>query len=102
MTYDYRAQVLEELQTHGIRPKPTTPPALVHEFVSDLYRYELRRLRDRQIRGEIQKARLLNTRRRAEEEVPPDVGPGQVVDGGFASGPSPSTRIAGTTSRLAS
>ncbi len=55
MTYDYRAQVLEELQTHGIRPKPTTPPTLVHEFVSDLYRYELRRLRDRQIRGEIQK-----------------------------------------------
>ena len=55
MTYDYRAQVLEELQTHGIRPKPTTPPALVHDFVSDLYRYELRRLRDRQIRGEIQK-----------------------------------------------
>ena len=55
MTYDYRAQVLTELQTHGIRPKPTTPPTLVHEFVSDLYRYELRRLRDRQIRGEIQK-----------------------------------------------
>ena len=55
MTYDYRAQVLEELQTHGVRPKPTTPPTLVHEFVSDLYRYELRRLRNRQIRGEIQK-----------------------------------------------
>ena len=55
MTYDYRAQVLVELQTHGIRPKLTTPPTLVHEFVSDLYRYELRRLRDRQIRGEIPK-----------------------------------------------
>ena len=55
MTYDYRAQVLVELQTHGIRPKPTTPPTLVHEFVSDLYRYELRRLRDRQILGEIPK-----------------------------------------------
>ena len=55
MTYDYRAQVLAELQTHGIRPKPTTSPTLVHEFVSDLYRYELRRLRDRKIRGEIPK-----------------------------------------------
>ena len=55
MTYDYRAPVLAELKTHGIRPKSTTPPTLVHEFVSDLYRYELRRLRDRQIRGEIPK-----------------------------------------------
>jgi hypothetical protein len=28
----------------------------VHEFVNDLYRYELRRLRDRLIRGEIARA----------------------------------------------
>ena len=55
MTYRYRPQVLEELQTHGVHPTPRTPPSLVHEFVSDLYRYELRRLRDRQVRGEIPK-----------------------------------------------
>ena len=48
-------KVLEELEKHGIRPRPTTPPELVHEFVSDLYRYELRRLRDRLRRGEIPK-----------------------------------------------
>ena len=54
-TYDYQPQVLAELEIHGIRPKRTTPPALVHEFVSDLYRFELRRLRDRQVRGEIPK-----------------------------------------------
>ena len=53
MTYEYRPHVLEELATHGVRPKSTTSPALVHEFVSDLYRFELRRLRDRQVRGEI-------------------------------------------------
>jgi hypothetical protein len=27
----------------------------VHEFVSDLYRFELRRLKQRQVRGEIEK-----------------------------------------------
>lgn len=53
MTFRYRADVLEQLARHGVRPSPTTPPELVHEFVSDLYRYELRALRDRLRRGEI-------------------------------------------------
>jgi len=52
----YRPDVLVALERHGIRPRPDTPPALVHEFVSDLYRYELRRLRDRLVRREIPKA----------------------------------------------
>jgi len=51
----YRSDILEALAKHGIRPRPTTPPELVHEFLSDLYRYELRRLRDRLRRGEIPK-----------------------------------------------
>jgi len=54
-TYRYRPDVLETLLSHGIRPTPATRPELVHEFVSDLYRYELRRLRDRLVRGEIPK-----------------------------------------------
>jgi hypothetical protein len=45
--------VLEALAAHGVRPTPATRPELVHEFVSDLYRFELRRLRARQVRGEI-------------------------------------------------
>jgi hypothetical protein len=48
--------VLAALAAHGIRPTPRSRPELVHEFVSDLYRYELRRLRDRLVRGEIPKA----------------------------------------------
>ena len=56
ITYRYRADVLRQLSRHGVQPRPTTPPDLVHEFVSDLYRYELRRLRDRLVRGEIPKA----------------------------------------------
>ena len=51
----YRPEILEALEKHGIRPRPTTSPDVVHEFLSDLYRYELRRLRDRLRRGEIPK-----------------------------------------------
>jgi hypothetical protein len=54
-TYRYRADVLDQLERHGVRPTRSTPPELVHEFVSDLYRYELRRLRDRLVRHEIPK-----------------------------------------------
>ncbi len=51
----YRTDILEALLQHGARPTASTPPALVHEFISDLYRFELRRLRDRLVRGEIPK-----------------------------------------------
>ena len=50
--YRYRHDVLEKLETHGIRPRTTTSPELVREYVNDLYRYEIRRLRDRLLRGE--------------------------------------------------
>ena len=55
MAYRYRAEVLEQLARHGVRPTPSTPPQLVHDFVTDLYRYELRRLRDALVRGTIPK-----------------------------------------------
>jgi hypothetical protein len=54
--YRYKPQVLDQLTAHGVRPTATTPPERVHEFVNDLYRYELRRLRDRLLRREIPKA----------------------------------------------
>ena len=54
-TYRFRTDVLEQLERHGVRPTTTTRPELVHEFVSDLYRYELRRLRDRLVKREISK-----------------------------------------------
>ena len=56
MEYRYRPAVLEQLSRHGIHPTRLTPPDVVHAFVSDLYRFELRRLRDRLRRGEIPKA----------------------------------------------
>jgi hypothetical protein len=53
--YRYREDVLARLEGHGIRPRSTTRPELVREFVNDLYRYEIRRLRDRLLRGEFPK-----------------------------------------------
>lgn len=50
--YRYRADVLEELLRHGVRPTRHTRPELVHEFVRDLYRIEIRRLRERLLRRE--------------------------------------------------
>jgi hypothetical protein len=43
--YVYAADILDTLAGHGLRPTPTTPPAVVRDALSDLYRYEIRRLR---------------------------------------------------------
>ena len=45
--YRYRADVLDALLVHGVRPTPGTPPDLVRAFVRDLYKFELGRLRAR-------------------------------------------------------
>ncbi len=54
--YRYRPEVLAHLWTHGVQPRDSTPPQLVRGFVNDLYRYELRKLRQRLLVGEIAKA----------------------------------------------
>ena len=56
MLYTYRPEVLVQLMHHGVRPTPVTPPQLVYDFINDLYRYELRRLRDTLVRGMIPRA----------------------------------------------
>ena len=53
--YTYRADVLAHLLVHGVRPLPRTPPGLVRDFVRDLYKYEIRRLRERYLRQEFPK-----------------------------------------------
>jgi hypothetical protein len=55
--YEYAPEALEVLAGHGLRPGPDTPPALVREALSDLYRYEIRRLKRRLLAGEIPKER---------------------------------------------
>jgi hypothetical protein len=54
--YSYRPDVLLELERHGIKPLPTTRPELVRDYVRDLYKYEIRQLRERMLRAEFPKA----------------------------------------------
>jgi hypothetical protein len=53
--YTYRADVLQHLLRHGVRPTPHTSPQLVRDFVRDLYKYEIRVLRERYLRREFPK-----------------------------------------------
>ena len=68
MAYRYRPEVLEQLLVHGVRPTPETRPEVVHAFVNDLYRYELRRLRHALVTGAIPKVgyydRVVDLRRK--------------------------------------
>jgi hypothetical protein len=52
----YRAEVLEQLLVHGVRPTGRTSPQLVRDYVRDLYKYEIRALRERYLRKEFPKA----------------------------------------------
>jgi hypothetical protein len=54
--YNYRADVLRELERHGVRPLPHTRPEIVRDYVRDLYKYEIRRLRDRMLRNDFPRA----------------------------------------------
>ena len=56
MSYVYRPDVLRELERHGVKPLPHTPPERVREYVRDLYKFEIRRLRDRMVAGAFPKA----------------------------------------------
>lgn len=51
----YRAEVLAQLLAHGIRPTARTDPRLVRDYVRDLYKYEIRSLRERYLRKEFPK-----------------------------------------------
>jgi hypothetical protein len=54
--YIYRADVLAQLWRHGVQPTARTPPELVRDYVRDLYKYEIRRLRERYLKREFPKA----------------------------------------------
>ena len=51
----YRRDVLEHLIRHGVCPTEHTPPGLVRDFVRDLYKYEIRCLRERLLRHDFPK-----------------------------------------------
>jgi hypothetical protein len=47
VAYSYTSEVLDELLRHGLAPRPETDPQLVRDYLSDLYRFEIRRLKGR-------------------------------------------------------
>jgi hypothetical protein len=53
--FEYAPEALEILAEHGLQPGPATPPAVVREGLSDLYRYEIRRLKRRLLAGDFPK-----------------------------------------------
>ena len=55
-SYRYYDWVLDALAGHGLMPRERTPPAALRDAVSDLYRYEIRRLRRSLLAGRILKA----------------------------------------------
>jgi hypothetical protein len=59
MAWTYPPEFIESLAALGLAPTPLTPPALVRDALNDLYRYELRRERDRLRRGQLVRSRYL-------------------------------------------
>lgn len=55
-TYQYHPEILEELARHGLQPLPTSSPQQLRDAVRDLYKYEIRRLREDLLAHRIPKA----------------------------------------------
>lgn len=54
----YAPAILDALAAHGLCPGPDTLPRTLRDAVNDLYRYEIRRLRDRCRAGEFPSTEL--------------------------------------------
>jgi hypothetical protein len=55
VTYHYFDRILAELARHGLVPTPHTAPGQLRDAVRELYKYEIRRLRDEHVAGRIPK-----------------------------------------------
>jgi hypothetical protein len=51
----YPAELANAVRGLGLAPRTDTPPALVRDALNDLYRFELRRIRARLIRGDVER-----------------------------------------------
>ena len=60
VTYEYAPEALEVLAGHGLHPHPATPPAVVRDALNDLYRYEIRRLKQRLLAGAFPKGEYID------------------------------------------
>jgi hypothetical protein len=66
--FHYRPDILADLCSHGIRPGPATEPAFVREYLSDLYRYEIRKLKARLLGGEFPQREYASRVKRLRDE----------------------------------
>jgi hypothetical protein len=57
-TYHYRPTILEALLEHGLSPRPSTDPQFLRDAINELYRFEIRKLRDRVLAGELPRGDL--------------------------------------------
>jgi hypothetical protein len=66
--YEYAPEALPILAGHGLCPGPDTRPEVVRDALSDLYRYEIRRLKQRLLAREFPQTdyidRVIELRRR--------------------------------------
>ncbi|GEM_PF-1912455 len=53
--WTYPPEFLAALPAFGLAPTPHTPPLLVRDALNDLYRYEIRCLRQRLLNGEFER-----------------------------------------------
>jgi hypothetical protein len=58
--WTYPSELVDALAQLGLAPTASTSPVLVRDAVSDLYRFELRRARDRLRAGEYEKSAYLD------------------------------------------
>jgi len=58
-SWRYPPELVEGLPGFGIAPRPDTPPRLVRDQLNDLYRFEIRRLRERLLAKEFPKTEYI-------------------------------------------
>lgn len=54
-TWTYPDELSRALLAFGLKPVPTTPPLLVRGALNGLYRFEIRRLRQRLLDGHVER-----------------------------------------------
>jgi hypothetical protein len=55
MAYAYRHEVLDQLAEHGFMPRPSTSPQQLRDALRDLYKHEIKVLRETLLAGRIAK-----------------------------------------------
>lgn len=54
-TFTYRAEILEDLARHGLRPVASSSPQRLRDAVRDLYKFEIKKLRGAYLDGKFPK-----------------------------------------------